>query len=58
MKLSKSKIKILCTVLEAILATIAGGVIIEQNHPYWALVLLALARGVAAWKDSLTKQTP
>lgn len=55
--MSPKTIKILCQVLEAIFATIGAGAVLEQSHPYLALIFLALARGTAALKDELVKES-
>lgn len=45
-------------ILEAVFGTIAVASILEQ-HPYWALFFLAVARGSQAAKEFMIKeQTP
>lgn len=42
-----NRVKFWSGLAETIFATCAGAAILSESHPYWALTLLALARGSA-----------
>ena len=47
------KFKLLGLVIKAVFGTIGGAVILEQNHPYLALIILAIGAGANEWVSFL-----
>jgi hypothetical protein len=47
------KFKLLGLIIKAVFGSIGGAVILEQNHPYLALIILALGAGANEWVSFL-----
>jgi hypothetical protein len=47
------KFKLLGLIIKAVFGSIGGAVILEQNHPYLALTILALGAGANEWVSFL-----
>jgi hypothetical protein len=47
------KFKLLGLIIKAVFGSIGGAVILEQNHPYLALFILALGAGANEWVSFL-----
>jgi hypothetical protein len=47
------KFKLLGLIIKAVFGTIGGAVILEQNHPYLALLILAIGAGANEWVSFL-----
>jgi hypothetical protein len=47
------KFKLLGLIIKAVFGSIGGAVILEQNHPYLALLILAIGAGANEWVSFL-----
>jgi hypothetical protein len=47
------KFKLLGLVIKAVFGTVGGAVILEQNQPYLALIILAIGAGANEWVSFL-----